>query len=129
DRGFHFIMAAASYHLAHLSARAYSLLSIVRTDENFSPVEKVLAMLMRRNISKLQSTVISYRISGAGSDDQISSTIQEKLDQAVANIAPAPYNDECLFDSLDTALTDSFFAAMALFLLSPLLSHKLSKQH
>src|SRR5690625_1734993 len=118
DRGFHFIMAAASYHLAHLSARAYSLLSIVRTDENFSPVEKVLAMLMRRNISKLQSTVISYRISGAGSDDQISSTIQEKLDQAVANIAQAPYNDEFLFDSLDTALTDSFFAAMALFLLS-----------
>jgi uncharacterized membrane protein YjdF len=38
DRDFHFVMAAASYHLAHLSARAYSLLAIVAADENFSPI-------------------------------------------------------------------------------------------
>ncbi len=31
DRDFHFVMAAASYHLAHLSARAYSLLAVVPT--------------------------------------------------------------------------------------------------
>lgn len=37
DRDFHFVMAAAAYHLAHLSARAYSLLAIVEADENFSP--------------------------------------------------------------------------------------------
>jgi hypothetical protein len=37
DRDFHFIMAAAGYHLAHLSARAYSLLAIVEADENFAP--------------------------------------------------------------------------------------------
>ena len=49
DRDFHFVMAAASYHLAHLSARAYSLLAIVEADENFSPIERVLAQLMRRN--------------------------------------------------------------------------------
>jgi hypothetical protein len=47
DRDFHFIMAAASYHLAHLSARAYSLLAIVEADENFAPPERVLALLMR----------------------------------------------------------------------------------
>src|ERR1700738_4992693 len=35
DRDFHFVMAAASYHLAHLSARAYSLLAIVAGDANF----------------------------------------------------------------------------------------------
>ena len=51
DRYFHFVMAAASYHLAHLSARAYSLLAIVDSDGNFSPVEQVLALLMRRNLS------------------------------------------------------------------------------
>ena len=43
DRDFHFVMAAASYHLAHLSARAYSLLAIVSADENFSLIERVLA--------------------------------------------------------------------------------------
>jgi len=33
DRHFHFVMAAASYHLAHLSARAYSLLTFIAADE------------------------------------------------------------------------------------------------
>ena len=118
DRDFHFIMAAASYHLAHLSARAYSLLSIVQADENFSPIEKVLAMLMRRDIDALQSTVISYRVAGVGSDDQIRAAIQEKLDHAEAIANQDSDYDAFLFNSLDTALTDSFFAAMALFLFS-----------
>jgi len=118
DRSFHFIVAAASYHLAHLSARAYSLLSIVQADENFSPIEKALAMLMRRDIDTLQSTVIGYRVSGVGSDDQILSAIQGKLNQAGANFDQISDQEEFLFDSLDTALTDSFFAAMALCLLS-----------
>lgn len=42
DRHFHFVMAAASYHLAHLSARAYSLLSMVGEEANFSPIEQSL---------------------------------------------------------------------------------------
>jgi hypothetical protein len=41
-------MAAAAYHLAHLSARTYSLLAIVETEENFSPVERALAQLCWR---------------------------------------------------------------------------------
>lgn len=53
DRDFHFIMAAASYHLARLSARAYSLLTLVETEENFSPIERALALLMLRNIDGL----------------------------------------------------------------------------
>ena len=55
DRDFHFVMAAAAYHLAHLSARAYSLLAIVEADENFSPVERALAQLMRRNFRALRT--------------------------------------------------------------------------
>src|SRR5216683_4643416 len=76
DRDFHFVMAAASYHLAHLSARAYSLLAIVEADENFSPIERTLALLMRRNINALQSVVLDYRVSETGSDAQIAAAIQ-----------------------------------------------------
>lgn len=118
DLDFHFVMAAASYHLAHLSARAYSLLAIVEADENFSPIERALALLMRRNINALQSAVLDYRVSGTGSDVQIAATIQVNLDQAEAIADRAPDSDAFLFDSLDTALTDAFFAAMALFLLA-----------
>jgi hypothetical protein len=82
DRDFHFVMAAASYHLAHLSARAYSLLAIVEADENFSPIERVLAQLMRRNFGAFRASVLDYRASGEGSDARIAAAIQANLDQA-----------------------------------------------
>lgn len=118
DRDFHFIMAAASYHLAHLSARAYSLLAIVETDENFSLIERALAQLMRRNFEALRTTVLDYRASGEGNDAHIATTIQTNLDHAenAANLIDG--GNEFLLDCLDTALTDAFLAAMSLFLLA-----------
>lgn len=115
DRDFHFVMAAASYHLAHLSARAYSLLAIVETEENFSPVERTLAQLMRRNFGALRSSVLDYRASRQGSDARITADIQTHLDQA-EDAAPPDDGHDFLFDGLDVALTDAFMAAMSLFL-------------
>jgi hypothetical protein len=110
DRDFHFVMAAASYHLARYSARAYSLLGIVEADENFSPTERVLAQLMRRNFRDFRRTALDYRASGEGSDGQIANAIQASLEGA--DVAGG---EEFLFDGLDTALTDGFMAAMSLF--------------
>lgn len=118
DRDFHFIMAAASYHLAHLSARAYSLLAIVEADENFSHIERVLAQLMRRNFRTLRVSVLDFRASGEGSDAQIAAAIQANLDQAEVTAEPADGSNDFLFDGLDVALTDAFMAAMSLFLLA-----------
>ncbi|WP_236773799.1 DEAD/DEAH box helicase [Agrobacterium tumefaciens] len=118
DRDFHFIMAAASYHLAHLSARAYSLLAIVGADENFSLIERVLAQLMQRDLSALRTVVFDYRGSGEGSDARIAAVIQAGLDQAEAAADLADGGNEFIFDGLDTALTDGFLAAMSLFLLA-----------
>lgn len=119
DRDFHFVMAAAAYHLAHLSARAYSLLAIVEADENFSPIERVLAQLMRRNFGVLRSSVLDYRVSGQGSDARIAADIQARLDQAQGVAAPSEASgDDFLFDGLDAALTDSFMAAISLYLVA-----------
>ncbi len=120
DRDFHFVMAAAAYHLAHLSARAYSLLAIVEADENFSRVERALALLMRRNFGALRGSVLDYRASGQGSDARIAAAIQDRLDQAEAAVAAPPDagGDDFLFDGLDTALTDAFMGAMSLYLLA-----------
>lgn len=116
NRDFHFVMAAASYHLAHLSARAYSLLAIVETNDDFSPIERVLAQLMKRNFRALRSNILNYRASGESSDDQIAENIQTTIDQ----IAELPENggNDFLFDGLNTALTDGFFSAISLFLLA-----------
>ncbi|HEY6644515.1 DEAD/DEAH box helicase [Povalibacter sp.] len=116
DRDFHFVMAAVSYHLAHLSARAYSLLSIVEADENFSRVERVLAQLMRRNYNAVRASVLDYRASGEGSDARIAAAVQIGLDQAAGAADPIQGSNDFLFEGLDTALTDTFVAAMSLFL-------------
>ncbi|CAN7653064.1 DEAD/DEAH box helicase [Agrobacterium tumefaciens] len=118
DRDFHFVMAAASYHLAHLSARAYSLLAIVEADENFSPIERVLAQLMRRNFTDLRTSILDYRTSGAGSDERIAAAIQANLNQLGEAADPVDGGSDFVFDSLDTALTDTFLASMSLFVLA-----------
>ena len=118
DRDFHFVMTAASYHLAHLSARAYSLLAIVEADENFTPTERVLVLLMRRNFRDLRSSVFDYRISGRGNDGTIAANIQANLDQTEAEGDQPEEGRDYLFDGLDIALTDTFMSAMSLYLLA-----------
>ena len=133
DRDFHFVMAAASYHLARFSARAYSLLTIVEENENISPVERVLVQLMRRNFSDLRSSVLDYRASGKGSDDRIAASFQTALDHADRAVNPFDSENDFLFQGLYTALIDEFFAAMSLFSLAmergekPLLDQALEK--
>ncbi|MDF1670201.1 MAG: DEAD/DEAH box helicase [Roseovarius sp.] len=118
DRNFHFVMAAASYHLAHLSARAYSLLTVVEGDQNFSPIERALTLLMRRNFSAFRSSVFEYRAAGTGSDANIAAVLQAKLDQKEAAGDLIDGGDDFLFEALDTALIDAFFAALSLFVLA-----------
>ncbi len=122
DRDFHFVMAAASYHLAQLSARAYSLLAIVVDEENFSPLERTLALLMRRNIAALRTLVYNYRLNGEGSDTRITGLFQERLaqenPQAADEEAPERDGHDFLWEGLDIALTDNFFGAISIFLLA-----------
>ncbi len=118
DRDFHFVMAAASYHLAHLSARAYSLLATVAADANFAPTERVLTLLMRRDFRALRTSVLDFRASGEGSDAEIATRMQARLDRVGAEINLAGDGEDILFEGLDKALTDTFMAGMSLFLLT-----------
>lgn len=118
DRDFHFVMAAASYHLAHLSARAYSLLSIVVAEHNFSPIEQALALLMRRDITELRSRVYAFRLRGDGSDATITALFQQGLSETTAADRDELDGQEYLYQGLDLALTDGFYGAFATFLLA-----------
>ena len=118
DRDSHFVMAAAAYHLAHFSAQAYSLLTIVQTDNNFSRIERVLALLMLRDLDALQTTVLGLRLQGNGSDAMIAAAFQSHWSQAEDAGWPADDASAFLFDGIDLALTDNFFSAIATFLLA-----------
>ena len=119
DRDFHFVIAAASYHLAHLSARAYSLLAVVAAEENFSPIEQALALLMRRDITELRARSCNgFRLDGRGSDATIAALFQQRLAEPAAADAPERDGQDFLFEGLDLALTDAFCGAFAMFLLA-----------
>lgn len=118
DRDFHFVMAAASYHLAHLSARAYSLLAVVVAEENFSPIEQALALLMRRDFTELRARVYAFRLDGRGSDATIAALFQQRLAEPATSDAADRDGQDFLFEGLDLALTDAFFGAFAMFLLA-----------
>jgi hypothetical protein len=118
DRDFHFVMAAAGYHLAHLSARAYSLLTIVRAEQNFSPIERALSLLMLRDLDHLEAECLAHRAAGTGSDNAIAGSLNTRL-AALDGVAPVdPEGPGFLFDAVDVALTDRFFGAIATFLLA-----------
>jgi superfamily II DNA/RNA helicase len=120
DRDFHFIMAAAAYHLARFSARAYSLLAIVQAEDNFSPVERALGQLMLRDFRALERTVLGFRTSGIADDERIAAAFQAHLDQAEAQQGDGVDEDgsSYIVDGLDLALTDNFFGALSIFILA-----------
>ena len=118
DRDFHFVKAAASYHLAHLSARAYSLLAIVRAEENFSAIERALAHLMLRDLASLQTFALTFRVDGVASDEAITAGLRAGWTATDGGVVADDGEASFLFDGVDLALTDSFFAAVATFLLA-----------
>ena len=117
ERDFHFVIAAIAYHLAHLSARAYSLLSIVAGDNNFSRIERALGLLMRRDFTALEAEVIGFKASGVAADERLAADIAATVDAAEL-LGVAEDGSDILIDSVDLALTDRFFGAIATYLLA-----------
>lgn len=117
-REFHFVMAAAGYHLAHLSARAYSLLSVVATENRFSITERMLALLMRRDFSAVRASALAFRSAGTGSDAAITDGLRARIEPIGGAINLAGTGEDILLEGLDLALTDTFMAAMSLFVLA-----------
>lgn len=100
DRPFHFVMAAGSYHLARLSARAFSLLSIVRTEQNFSFMEKSLAHLMTRDLNALEHLATAVRDDAQRLDAENLVALAEEWD------APALEDQGIIFDGGEDIVAD-----------------------
>ena len=121
DRDFHFVMAASAYHLARLSARAYSLLAMVQGDENFSPIERAIAHLVLRELDQLEKLVLGERMEGSASDHALRAEIEARWTAANNLISGQSEQDgenSYLIEAVDRAVTDNFFAAIATFMLA-----------
>jgi hypothetical protein len=84
ERGFHRVVAAATFHLAHFSARAYSLLHMARDDQDTSLAEHCLVRLMLRDFGGLHDFIIQTRGDGQLSDSQLAGDLRVALEPTTA---------------------------------------------
>jgi hypothetical protein len=102
DHGFHSLVAAASYHLAHYSARAYSLLPTTTAAVNLSPPEMLLFGIIKRDLLQVRIACVSY-LNDPSNDGQ-------SLAQAIER------GDASIEDLYYVANTTNYFRAVARYL-------------
>ena len=76
DFGFHRLVAAAAYHLAHYSARAYSLLPPAIDAANLSPPETLLFGIIKRDLRQVRISCVNYLNDPANGDEALSQQIE-----------------------------------------------------
>ena len=109
DRDFHRFVAAAAYHLARYTARAFSLLSTQIKEANLTLCERCLAFLMIRSLDILEDTIRGFKLEGEGMDDSLVKRLAEITDG---------HEEERELDVIDLAITDGFMSAMAMAMLA-----------
>lgn len=115
EQGFHRVVAAAGFHLARFSARAYSLLARTRNDQNVSPTEKCLVLLMLRDMDGLTKFVSDIRANERAADSSLAEELRSMLDPANSN-----HNEGAadVLDVVDIAITDAFMGAISVAVLA-----------
>jgi DEAD/DEAH box helicase len=102
ERGFHHVAAACAYHLAHFSARSYTLVPAPE-NLNLTPPELALAYLLRRSLAAIRSQSEQW-LAGAEHSD-------EHLSQRLAN----GEDDFSIDELLREGLSEDFLRALAVF--------------
>lgn len=120
ERGFHRVVAAAAFHLARFSARAYSLLHIAGESPNTSLPEQCLVLLMMRDLDGLTGLVSGYRADPEVTDEYLTEQLQTLLEPSVSGNAtanPAAPTEDWV-DVVDVAFTDAFMGAVSVAMLA-----------
>ncbi len=101
SRGLYRLIGASAYHLANYSALAFSLLSQAVDNQNRSPVEEALALLIVRDLHGLGLRVRAWLQDAAHSDEAIAQSV------AAGGLDPD--------DTISTISTSTMFRALAFF--------------
>ena len=102
ERGFHRVVAACAYHLAHYSARSYSLLPSV-DGLNLAPLELCVAHLLRRSLADLRTFCRRWLTDIDHSDAVVAEDLADNASRTGVD------------DVLEIGLTSAFLRGMAIF--------------
>lgn len=108
SRDFHRFVMSCAYHLAGYSARAFSLIHQNLAEANLTVCERVVSLLMVRNLETLEMKVREYKEEGSGSDDSLTARAVD----ATNNGKTSSELDDIIDITVD-ALTDGCMTALA----------------
>ncbi|HEY1724542.1 MAG TPA: DEAD/DEAH box helicase [Steroidobacteraceae bacterium] len=112
ERGFHRLLAACAFHLGRFSARAFSLLTNIIAQSNFSTIERALALFILRSFEELELEIAGY-LKGPASDDSLTASLGALYEGSSADEDEA---DPVSFGALDTILTETFLRSLGTYL-------------
>ncbi len=116
QRGFYRMLTASAFHLAGLSAQAFSLLNGLVKDSNLSPMERALARLILRDLDGLEKELINRRVVDLPADEIILNQLKQVFE---LEDTPNPATvDDTISEALDIALSDQFYGVLGAFLLA-----------
>lgn len=121
ERDFHRFIAAASYHLARYSARAYSMLIRGEASGNWTLPEQAVGLLIRRELQQLSDMIEVWKLSGIGSDNAIHAVLSETLSAEQKQTGEDGDDDEPfekVLHGVGYALNDNFVSGLATALLA-----------
>lgn len=84
DRGFHLVVAAASFHLARLAARSYCLVPEDTRALHLSTPERVIVRLMRRDLAGLRDLLSQWLNNPEYTDEAVAERLRENAGEPVA---------------------------------------------
>ena len=84
DQGRHLVIAAAAFHLAGYAARSFSLLPVSVLERNLASPERVLALLLRRDLISVRDQIVGWPSDPARGEG----TIVERLSDPEDDFGP-----------------------------------------
>jgi superfamily II DNA/RNA helicase len=117
ERGFHRVIAAASYHLGQFSARAYSLLRSSINAAEVTTSERCIVLLMLRDLDGLTELISTTKADDGATDAGLVQMLQG-IFEPDTNADAQRADTADLIDVLDLALTDGFVGAMSMAMLA-----------
>ena len=102
ERGFHLTVAAAAFHIAGYAARSYSLMAGALSALNLSSSERILVLLMRRELAQLRLRIAIWLRDPGHTDDVLADSLQTTAQVDVEGL-------------LSLALARNFHRALGLF--------------
>ncbi|EGW54887.1 DEAD/DEAH box helicase [Candidatus Endoriftia persephone] len=111
QKDFISLLSSSAFHMAGLSARAYSMLHASINEGNLSRIEKALALLIVRSLDALEQEIVTWRLDGSANEQALINSIAESAENVDQDDETNP-----IIAAIDEALEEHFLSGLGTYL-------------